>query len=511
MLGKKRLGNVESIQTNLSKNSLANLPQWAREAAIQEAWELKKRTPANSLSKYFNDPAAFLRDCIVWDGDHPAPYQLEVISDLPVKKRICLRGPHGLGKTAIMSWLILWFALTRDGEDWKIPTTASNWRQLKEYLWPEVHKWIRRLKWEVIGREPFREGREILDLSLKLRTGEAFALASDKPSAIEGAHAKHLFYVFDEAKTIIDETFNAAEGAFSTGNCFSLVSSTPGDSSGRFYDIQSRKAGYENWHVRAVSLEEAIQAGRVSREWANDCKTQWGENSAPYINRVLGNFASTEENNVIPLSWVEAANDRWYDWNEKGKPGKFVGVGVDVARYGVDKTVIAPKYIYEDLLCIDKLHYSSKEDTMQTTGRVVIWIQNGGRGVIDVIGIGAGVFDRLREQGFRVEGFNASESTDLKDKSGKMGFVNKRSAAWWTMRELLDPSAVEKVALPPDPILTGDLITPTWEITSTGKIKVESKDDIVKRLGRSTDAGDAVMMIAGTRELARATVVRMGG
>jgi hypothetical protein len=414
-----------------------------------------------------------------------------------------------LGKTALMAWLILWFAITRDGEDWKIPTTASNWRQLKEYLWPEVHKWSRKLKWDVIGRAPFKDGKELLDLSLKLKTGEAFALASDKPAAIEGAHAKHLFYVFDEAKTIIDETFNAAEGAFSTGNCFSLVSSTPGNSSGRFYDIQSRRAGYENWHVRSVSLEEAIDAGRVTRKWADDLKNQWGENSAPYINHVLGNFASTEENNVIPLAWVEAANERWYDWNEKGKPGKFVGVGVDVARYGTAKTVIAPQYIHEDLLAFDKLHYSAKEDTMQTTGRVVVWIQNGGRGVIDVIGIGAGVFDRLRELGLRVEAFNAAESTDQKDRSGKMGFINKRSAAWWRMRELLDPSASEKVALPPDPILTGDLITPTWDMTSTGKIKVESKEDIIERLGRSTDAGDAVIQIAGARETPRAKVLRL--
>jgi hypothetical protein len=433
------------------------------------------------------------------------------MESLSKNKRLCLRGPHGLGKTAEIAWLVWWFALTRDGEDWKIPTTASNWRQLSDYLWPEIHKWARRLRWDVIGRPPVVDGKELLDLSIKLRTGEAFALASDKPAAIEGAHAKHLLYILDEAKTIIDETFNAVEGSFSTGNCFALAASTPGDSSGRFYEIQSHKAGYENWHVRAVSLEEAIQAGRVSQQWANDCKTQWGENSAPYINRVLGNFASTEENNVIPLSWVEAANERWYEWEKASKPGKFAGVGVDVARYGVDKTVIAPKIIHEDLLCIDKLHYSTKEDTMQTTGRVVIWIQNGGRGVIDVIGIGAGVFDRLRELKYKVDGFNASESTDLKDRSGKMGFVNKRSCAWWTMRELLDPSAREKVALPPDPILTGDLITPTWEITSTGKIKVESKDDMFKRLGRSTDAGDAVIMIAGTRELARATVVRMGG
>ena len=474
--------------------------------------KLKAKESDNGFGKkYFNDPIGFLANCIVWDGDHPAPYQVEVISELPTKGRICVRGPHGLGKTAMMAWLVLWFSLTRDGEDWKIPTTASNWRQLTKYLWPEIEKWARRLKWDVIGRQPFAPKKELLDLSLKLRTGEAFALASDRPELIEGAHAKHLLYILDEAKTIVDETWNSVEGAFATGNCFALATSTPGDSSGRFYDIQSRKAGYENWHVRSVSLEEAINAGRVSRKWADDCKTQWGEKSAAYINRVEGNFASTEENNVIPLAWVEAANERWDEWNEKGKPGKYKGVGVDVARYGTNKTVIAPEYVNDDLLAFDKLNYTTKEDTMQTTGRVVIWMNKGGRAVVDVIGLGAGVVDRLRELGHKVEAFNASETTDQKDVSGEMGFINKRSAAWWGFRELLDPSSKVKVALPNDPLLIGDLITPTWKITSTGKIQVESKEEIIKRLGRSTDSADAVIMITGTREPPRATVLRMGG
>jgi sorbitol-specific phosphotransferase system component IIA len=475
--------------------------------------KLKNQESSNNpfRQKYFSNPIGFLEDCIIWKEEKPAPYQKEIVSDLITKGRICVRGPHGLGKTAMMAWIILWFALTRDGEDWKIPTTASNWRQLTKYLWPEVEKWARRLKWDVIGRPPFQPKKELLDLSLKLKTGEAFALASDRPELIEGAHAKHLLYILDEAKTIVDETWNSVEGAFATGNCFALASSTPGDSSGRFYDIQSRKAGYENWHVRSVSLDEAIAAGRVSKQWADDCKTQWGEQSAAYINRVLGNFASTEENNVIPLAWVEAANERWDDWNERGKPEKFRGVGVDVARYGTDKTVIAPEYIDNDLLVFDKLHYTTKEDTMQTTGRVVIWMQKGGEAVVDVIGLGAGVVDRLRELGHKVIAFNASESTDQKDASKEMGFVNKRSAAWWTFMELLDPNSKIKVALPTDPLLTGDLITPTWKITSTGKIQVESKDEIIKRLGRSTDSGDSVIMIGGTKGQPKVEVMRMGG
>jgi hypothetical protein len=117
----------------------------------------------------------------------------------------------------------------------------------------------------------------------------------------------------------------------------------------------------------------------------------------------------------------------------------------------------------------------------------------GMRAVVDVIGIGAGVYDRLREQRYPAEGFVASEATKRKDRSGELGYANVRSAAWWGLRELLDPASGEELALPPDDLLTGDLCAPRWRVLSGGRIQVEGKDELRKRLGRSTDTGDAVV------------------
>lgn len=465
-------------------------------------------------STYFNAPAAFVMDCFVWPDDptrRPSAYQLEILEELTTRKRVCVRSPHGAGKTALMAWLTWWFALTRDGEDWKIPTTASNWRQLDKFLWPEIHKWAKKLDWEKIGRLPLRDGKELLDLSIKLGTGEAFAIASDQPAMIEGAHADHLLYQYDEAKTIPAETFDAAEGAFAAGNCLAACFSTPGDMNGRFYEIQSRQRGYENWWVRHITLEEAIKAGRISKEWAMERKRQWGDKSSVYINRVLGDFAATEEDNVIALANIEAAVERWNVWSDNGKPGEYLGVGVDVARYGTDRTVLAPMYEAENLIAFENLIYSTKEDTMQTTGRVVPFLNRGGHAVIDVVGIGAGVVDRLREQGFEVMSFNTGERTRLTDKSGEVGFADTRSAAWWMFREALSPQSDRPIALPDDSYLIGDLTAPTWRMTSTGKIKVESKDDIKKRLGRSTDSADAVIMnYFGLLAYPSAEILRLG-
>lgn len=466
---------------------------------LQEALKVRRlksllRTPEGFQFLYRNDPAKFVRNCILWGpGEGPTPYQEAFLQQMVKSKRGAIRGPHGLGKTALSSWIILWFALTRDGQDWKVVTTAGAWRQLVRFTWPEVHKWARRLRWDVIGRPPMDNRTELLSTSINLKTGNAFAVASDQPALIEGAHASHLLYLFDEAKSIPASTWDAVEGAFaSEGECYAVAMSTPGEPSGRFYDIHARRPGYEDWSVHHVSVEDAVRSKRVSAEWVEQRKRQWGERSALYQNRVLGNFASGLGDGIMALTWVEASNARWQEITDAGKEMKITHFGVDVADQGDDDTVIAVR-------CgkvVKEIRRHHGLDTMETTGIVagLLKANPGSVAVVDVIGIGAGVVARLREQGLEVEPFNASERTDVTDRSGEMGFLNQRSAGWWCLRELLDPSNSENISLPPDDYLTGDLTAPRSKTSSTGKIQIESKDEIRKRIGRSTDAGDAVMM-----------------
>jgi hypothetical protein len=169
---------------------------------------------------------------------------------------------------------------------------------------------------------------------------------------------------------------------------------------------------------------------------------------------------------------------------------------VDAARSGGDKTVFAIR----DGLVVCEVRFGSSTDTMVATGQVAgILARDPERtAVVDVIGIGAGIVDRLREQKMKVIAFNASEGTDAKDRSGELGFTNCRSAAWWHLRELLDPAYGAALALPDDDKLTGDLTAPRWKVLSGGRIQIESKDDIRKRLDRSTDHGDAVVQSVWT-------------
>lgn len=465
-----------------------------------------KLEASDARTRWHDDPAAFVRDAFRWSESGskgggvkaPAEYQTCALASLQKSAKLAVRSPHGAGKTTVAAWAILWFAVTRElaGEDWKVITTAGSWRQLEKYLWPEVKSWTNRLRWDRLGLSPWVKGRDQFDLSIKLRHGSAFAIASDDPQLLEGAHASELLVILDESKAVPDGTWDSVEGALSggAGGAYALAVSTPGAPSGRFYAIHQRQPGLTDWAVQHVTLAEAIEAGRVSAEWATARAAQWGAESSVYQNRVLGEFSTSDEDGLIPLAWVEAANARWQAWQDAGapQPGGRLVLGVDVARFGADQTVIAARR-GDYILSVDAF---GGLDTMQTTGQIMARLgEPGALAVVDVIGLGSGVVDRLREQRRdAVQAFNSSGTTTDRDASGELGFVNARAAAWWRMRELLDPSRGATIALPPDDQLIGDLCAPRWSTTSAGRVQIESKDDLRKRLGRSTDCGDAVVM-----------------
>jgi hypothetical protein len=170
-------------------------------------------------------------------------------------------------------------------------------------------------------------------------------------------------------------------------------------------------------------------------------------------------------------------------------------LGCDIADQGEDSTVVA----FREGNTVRELRKYRMSDTMETTGYVKASMSSrpGSLAIVDSIGVGAGVLSRLREQKVRALGFVASGSAKgLKDRTGEFTFSNLRAAAWWRLRELLDPSQPggSDIRLPPSEILKADLTVPHWKVLSGGSIQVESKDDIRKRLGRSTDEGDAVVM-----------------
>lgn len=197
-----------------------------------------------------------------------------------------------------------------------------------------------------------------------------------------------------------------------------------------------------------------------------------------------------DEWQVIPTLWVQLAQDRWRARSKPGRP--MSGMGVDVARGGRDKTVLAPRFDSWFAPLIKKLGVETKDGP--TVARLVQReLEGDAVASIDVIGIGSSAYDHAIVLGLKVLPINFAEHSDQTDKSGKFGFVNKRAEYWWRFREALDPEHGDDLALPDDPELLADLTAPCYSVQANG-IKVEPKEDIKERIGRSPDCGDAVVM-----------------
>lgn len=201
---------------------------------------------------------------------------------------------------------------------------------------------------------------------------------------------------------------------------------------------------------------------------------------------------------VIPTAWVELAQSRWKEHRPRGE---MLTQGVDVARGGKDKTTIANRH--KDPLSnsehwYDKLKSYPGQETPNghtVAGLVIGERRNEATILIDVIGVGASPYDVLNGMGLDIYGINVAEKATAKDRSGRLSFLNLRSQLWWKFRELLDPAYDTGIALPPDPDLAKELCAPKWELSGM-TIKVESREDIIKRIGRSPDQATAVVMAA---------------
>lgn len=222
--------------------------------------------------------------------------------------------------------------------------------------------------------------------------------------------------------------------------------------------------------------------------------------SALFMAKVRGIFPDTNSTGVLPLGWVQQAVARWHDWDDRGRPargGRRV-VGVDPAYLGSegDETAIAVRQGN----IVEQLVRFRDADTIETADNASRWLHDPhSLAVVDVIGIGAGVVDTLRK--YKRDGtinaniiqFVAGANSTRTDKIGALRMRNDRAAAWWNMRELLDPSRGSQVALPDDEKLIEELVAVKVHNQEGGILKVESKDEIRKRLGRSTDSADAVI------------------
>jgi len=407
-----------------------------------------------------------------------SPYMSEVLRKVGKYPRTAVHAPRGVGKTALLAHILLWFASTREARkvDWKIITLATSWAQLKYYLWPEVHKWANQI--ELPGGVPIFTDRQLNTMSIHAKYGMAFPVGSKEPDRIEGGHAKEVLIILDEAKGIPRPIWDALEGVDSGGTTVIFAGfSTPGMPVGRFYDICSQKVGYREWEVMHISLEDAVKAEMVSSEWVERRALQWGRDHPLFKQHVLGLFAGVDSNSLFQDEWLMAA---------KNRPSEQFNVsvlGMDVAEGGADETIVAP-YTGDTILELHPIHIA---DLMEQAGVVLNLLKKDYPFAIvrvDAIGIGSGVFSRLQEQTSKVESFIASSASTVPTQ-----FLNKRAEAYWNLRERLRKGTL---TLPDDDMLMEELMAHTLKMRSDGLIQITPKPEIKKLIGRSPDRADSV-------------------
>ena len=226
-----------------------------------------------------------------------------------------------------------------------------------------------------------------------------------------------------------------------------------------------------------------------------------------------GNFMAAREDDawqVIPTAWILAANERW----KKGKPAgaQMTAMGVDVARGGLDNTVLSPRYG----LWFDELIKVKGRDTPNgpsVVALVAAHIRHAANIGIDSIGVGADAETSFNNASIPIESLNGAEGSSAMTRDGSFGFKTKRSEMWWMLREALDPDYGMDIALPPDTKLQADLSAPTYSVKpgEPPKIYVEAKDEMKKRLGRSPDDGDAVVYSWAVGDLTSSVAKRRKG
>lgn len=427
------------------------------------------------ITLYRADPVLFVKEVL---GVDPDEWQKDFLNAVASgERKISIRSGHGVGKSTTASWAMLWFLLTRYPV--KVVVTAPTSAQLYDALFAELKRWVKELPQPIQDLLDVKQER----IELKASATEAFISArtsrAEQPEALQGVHSDNVMLVADEASGVPEAVFEAAAGSMSGHNALTILLGNPVRSSGFFFDTHNRLK--DEWWTKRVSC---IDSKRVSKEYVDDMKSRYGEESNAYRIRVLGEFPRSDDDTIIPMDLLESAKHR----DTRAYEDAPIIWGLDVARFGSDSSVLCKRQSN----VVHTLERWRNLDLMQLTGAVVAQYEacdhknRPAEILVDSIGLGAGVVDRLRELKLPARGINVSESPAM---GGT--YLNLRAELWHKAKAWLEKRDCK---IPNNEDLIGELATVRYTFTSNGKIKIESKDDIRRRGLKSPDMADAFVL-----------------
>jgi phage terminase large subunit len=422
---------------------------------------------------YRNNPVLFVREVL---NTEPDVWQIEFLNHIAKgNRRISVRSGHGVGKSTASAWAMLWYLFLRFPV--KIVVTAPTSSQLYDALFAEVKRWVKVLPPMLMDQLEVKQDR----IEMKDANNEAFISArtsrAEQPEALQGVHSDNVMLVADEASGIPEQVFEAAAGSMSGHAAVTLLLGNPVRSSGFFYDTHNRLSG--DWVTMKVSCADSP---RVSEAYIEEMKARYGEESNAYRIRVLGEFPRSDDDTVIPMELLELATQRDVEASQHAT----LVWGLDVARFGSDRSALCKR---QGNAVLEPIKTWKNLDLMQLTGAVVaeyeilVPSQRPQEILVDSIGLGAGVVDRLKELGLPARGINVAESPAM---GGT--YRNLKAELWHKAKAWLES---RDCRMPKDEALIGELAAVRYSFTSNGKIQIEGKDEIRKRGLPSPDRADA--------------------
>lgn len=429
--------------------------------------------------KIRNDPDYFFEK---WLGVNLWEKERELLQSVKTFRKTTVRSCHSSGKTFTVARIALWFLYGFPPA--VVIDTAPTDRQVRNQFWREFRaahqRALRPLGGELLKTQfNIDEDWYAFGFSTRETVGEGVA---DK---FQGFHGKNILFIVDEASGVSPAIFEAIDGCLASGCVVRLIYvGNPTCNEGRFTEA-FKDSSFNPIHISAFDIpnvkeKKVIIPGLATWEWVEEMKKKYGEDSDVYKIKVLGEFPSKSSDTVISVDLVEKAIDA-----EREIFGEEEILGVDPARYGDDSTAIIWRKGNRARV-VEKIQ---GQDTMRIAGLIKNYLTKDfekAKTHIDIIGLGVGIFDRLREQpevADRVCGVNTA-----KDAQEKEDYKNLRAEGWHVAKEWLKTAILEKHED------WYQLAKPKYKILSSGQIQLESKEDMKKRGVSSPDVADALVL-----------------
>ena len=433
-----------------------------------------KNSNAELLEQFHDDPVLFVETVLQVT---PQKWQAEALRAIANNDRVAIKSGHGVGKTACLSWIVLWWLLTH--YPCKAAVTANTAHQLSDVLWTEIDKWARSLPQGFKDLLEFKTDK----ISLKGAT-DSFAVARtsrrENPEALQGFHSENMLFICEEASGIPDVVFQVGEGAMSTAGAKTIMAGNPTRSDGFFYEAFHGQR--DQWHCMTVSCEDGEY---VSKDFLSNMADKYGVGSKVYRVRVLGEFPTQSDDVLLPLHLVEESLKR----DVEPSPTTPVVWGLDVARFGSDRSALAKR---QGQVLVEPVKSWQNKDLMEMAGIILAEFDATPYRLkpqaiyIDAIGIGAGLADRLRELDLPAVAISVSETASLKDRFNRL-----RDELFWNAREWFE---ARDCHMPEDQTLISELTAIRYKYLSNGKLKIEGKDEMKRRGQRSPDLADSFVL-----------------